>query len=197
MPAKDDNLNLRDPSLPDPMERSPHAVSDADVLFPNLPAEVVELASTNIFARDECERARKSRLRATAMLMLRHQGYSGRQIAQMLGTSHSAVRMAMVRARREGRLKELQGVLESDSAALAVESLNHHLKKKDKEATFETLRGLGHFRTYSNIDNKHAAGGGVMPPLTVNIVNAPTGQTMFVTAEPMGVAREDAIDAAE
>jgi hypothetical protein len=159
-----------------------------DVMFPALPAEI---EGANDYAKGLTERNAKARLKASAILILRQQGYNRREIGRMVGLTPNAVRVALWRARQAGKLNELRGILENDSLALAIESLNFHLKAKDKDATFETLKGLGQFRDYNNskIDGAPAF---TMPALQVTIVNAPNAGGQQIVSAPIGVPREDA-----
>jgi hypothetical protein len=101
----------------------------------------------------------------------------------------NAVRVALNRARAANKLNDIATVLGSESAALAVESLNSHLKKKNLDATLETLKGLGHFRNYNNSKNEHVGSAG-MPALVVNVMAPAVGAVQIATA-PVGVPRED------
>jgi DNA-binding CsgD family transcriptional regulator len=164
-------------------------LSDAEVLFPALP----ELGEQNEYAAITNTARVKARLRATALLTLRSQGHNTREIGRMLGMTPHAVQMALWRARKAGRLNDLRHILENDSAALAIDSLNFHLKKKDKDATFKTLEGLGHFKNY----NHNAGTGGPvfqMPALTVTVVNAPNQGGQQLLSAPIGQPREDKAD---
>lgn len=158
-----------------------------DVMFPGLPDGVID---TTEYAKGVSERNLKARMRATALLVLKQQGYSRHEIGRMLGMTANAVRVALNRARQAGRLNELRGILENDSLALAIEGLNFHLKKKDKEAVFKTLEGLGHFRNYNNSKMEGGAGF-TMPALSVTIVNAPNAGEQQIISQPVGVPRED------
>lgn len=162
-----------------------------DVLFPAVPIADEDM---NTFTKALSLREGKARTKATVLLVLRQQGRSMREIASLLEMTPNAVRVALQRARAAGKINELRGLLENDSLALAVESLNHHLKKKDKDATFKTLEGLGHFRNYNNSKMEGGAGF-TMPPLTINIVNAPNngGMQQIVGSAPVGAPREDAV----
>lgn len=165
-----------------------------EIMFPDIPRSALtaddKLEMTKYAVVERDAQARR-RFRAQAILLMRERGYSVRDIARMIGSSPKGVAQALYRARKAGRLDDLRGVLEHDSLALAVDGLNHHLRAKDKEAIFETLKGLGQFRQYHN--NKHdGMPSGGMPPLTVNIVNAAPGSAQaLVVSEPMGTPRED------
>lgn len=181
MPDSVDALEMREAraaDTPEPIE---------DVMFPELPKELGEL---NDFAKELTERDAKVRLKANAILILRQQGKNRREIGRMLGMTPNAVRVALWRARKAGRLNDIRSILENDSAARAVESLNYHLDKKDKDSTFKTLEGLGLFRSYNN--SKMEAGAGfVMPALNVTIVNAPNQGEQQIVSTPIGVPRKD------
>jgi hypothetical protein len=63
-------------------------------------------------------------------------------------------------------------VLEHDSLALAVEGLNYHLARRDKDAIFKHLEGMGQWKSYGH--QKHdGAGAFHLPALQVNIQVAP------------------------
>jgi hypothetical protein len=164
----------------------------ADVMFPALPDPELAAAqakpATVRAARAQTER---QRLKAAAILVLRAQGHGRDRIAKMLGMTPRAVRAALYRARAKGLLDDITGALEHDSLALAVDGLNYHLERKDKDAIFETLKGLGRFRQYSWA--KHDGALTQMPPLTVNIITAPPrpDQGEVVVSTPMGTPRED------
>lgn len=159
-------------------------------LFPELPAEALETKAGQALSF----KLARSRAKGAALLILRQQGYTRKQIGQLLGMAPNAVRVALNRARAQGKLNELRGILENDSLALAVEGLNYHLEKRDKDAIFKHLEGMGHWKSYSN--NKTDGGGATtLPPLTVNIQVAQlapgvSGQPVVVS-EPMGKPRED------
>ena len=165
-----------------------------DVLFPELPDTKAFGGPLNKYAESLNSYQKARRLRSQAILLLREQGYSRKEIGKLCGMTPNAVRQALTRARREGKLNELRSILENDSLALAIESLNHHLLAKDKDATFKTLEGLGQFRAYNN--SKHEGTPGfTMPALTVNVVavappaaGAPAGEP---GEAPLGVPRED------
>lgn len=159
-----------------------------EVMFPGLP-EGVDIAGVD-YAKGVNERNLKARMRATALLVLKQQGYSRHEIGRMLGMTANAVRVALNRARQAGRLNDLRSILENDSLALAIEGLNFHLKKKDKEAVFKTLEGLGQFRNYNNSKMEGGAGF-TMPALSVTIVNAPNAGQQQIVSSPVGVPRED------
>lgn len=182
-------------SLPIPLEPAdlPVATDDTpleDILFPGLP----DAAKDSKLGKAIAERLTKQRLKAAAILTLQSQGFSRREIGRMCGMSPNAVRMALNRARKLGRLNDLRSVLENDSMALAVEGLNHHLRLKDKDAIFEHLKGMGQWRSYNN--NKHdgvPAGG--LPDLNV-VVNVVAGAPR-PDVQALGVPRvdEDTVDA--
>lgn len=181
-----DALEMRAPQAP-----APARASDADVLFPALPPDLDGLEGLNEFAKQITARDAKARLRGTAILVLRQQGYNRREIGRMVGMTPNAVRVALWRARQSGRLNELRGILEHDSLALAIESLNFHLKKKDKDCTIETLKGLGQFKSYNN-SKVDGTPGFTMPALTVTIVNAPNqGGQQAIVSDPIGSPRAD------
>lgn len=181
MPDSLDALEMRDAHAPEapatPLE---------DVMFPALPAGVDDTDYT----RGVNERTARARSKAAALLILKQQGYTRREIGRMLGMTANAVRVALNRARATGRLNDLRSVLENDSLALAIEGLNHHLRKKDKDAVFKTLEGLGHFRNYNNSKMEGGAGF-VMPSLSVTIVNAPNAGEQMIVSQPVGQPRVD------
>lgn len=183
-----DTLEMRDASA----LMAPAAADESieDVLFPPLPPG---LDPENKRVKEITERDLKTKFRATALLVLRMQGYSRREIGQLMGMTPNCVRVSLNRARQKGHLGDLRAILENDSAALAVESLNFHLKKKDKDVTVETLKGLGHFRTYNHSKMEGVAGAS-MPALSVTIVNAPNadGGQQAIVSTPVGMPREDA-----
>lgn len=184
------------PDSVDALETRAASTADApvqaleDVMFPALPKELGRL---NDFAAQTNERDVKARLRATAILVLKQQGYNRREIGRMCGMTPNAVRVALWRARSAGRLNDLRDVLQNDSMALAIEGLNYHLKKKDKDAIFKTLEGLGEFKSYNNNKNDGAAGY-VMPALTVTIVNAPNQGGEQIVSTPVGSPRIDKVE---
>lgn len=160
-------------------------VSDEDALFPPLPPE-----ADTPHAKEISFKLARSRAKAAALIALRQQGYTRKEIGRLLGMHPNAVRVALNRARSQGKLNELRAVLENDSLALAVEGLNYHLEKRDKDAIFKHLEGMGHWKSYSN--NKSEGGGSTtLPPLQVNVSfnNAPVGAV--IASEPMGTPRED------
>lgn len=183
MPDSLDAIEMRevrvDPAPDTPIE---------DIMFPDLPPDVRDL---NDAAKQVHERNVRTRMRSTVMLVMRQQGYTRREIGKFLNITPNAVRVALNRARAAGKLNDLRAILENDSLALAVESLNFHLKKKDKDLTLETLKGLGQFKSYNNTKNEGAPGF-TMPSLTVTVVNAPNhaGEQVIVSA-PVGTPRED------
>jgi len=163
-----------------------------EICFPDLPQGIDP--DSNL-GKAIAARQVKARLRATAMLTLKAQGYSYGQIADMLKISSNSVKQACKRARSAGKLNDLRDTLENESLALAIDSLNHHLKEKDKDMTKATLQGLGHFRNYSHSKNEGAPGF-QMPALQVNVVvqqgqPAPTADTFAVSEGVMGVPRAD------
>lgn len=112
---------------------------------------------------------RTSKARAAAIVAMRLGGMKSREIGKVLGIKPDMVRMVLYRARKNGTCTDIRVLLENDSAALALESLNTHLRKKDKDVTLETMKGLGYFKHYSN--NKNEGGAAfTMPALQVNVV---------------------------
>lgn len=172
--------HLEAPALPAAVDDRP----DEDVLFPGLPDD----AALSKLGQSITERQAKHRLKAAALLALQQQGYSRREISRMLGMSVNAVRMALNRARKAGRLNDLRNILEHDSLALAIEGLNHHLRLKDKDAIFKHLEGMGQWRSYQH--NKHdGVPPGGMPALQV-VVQVQAGAPV-VESVPLGTPRED------
>lgn len=162
-----------------------------DVMFPALPPAVCESQSSA--SRAFVQACTTGRARASAILILQQQGHSSREIGKMLGLSDVAVRQALSRARRAGRLNDLRQILENDSTALAVESLNHHLRAKDKQATFKHLEGMGHWKKFNNNTNEGSPTF-VMPKLEVTVINAPNMGGQQIVSMPVGVPREDSSD---
>src|SRR4051812_31107430 len=125
MPDSPDALDVRAaspaPALKEPIE---------DIMFPALPEN---LSPLNDFAQQTNARNVRSRIRASAILALRSQGFNRMEIGKMVGLTPNAVRVALYRARRAGAINDLRDILQNDSMALAIESLNYHLKKKDKD----------------------------------------------------------------
>lgn len=168
-----------------PADQEPEdSTSLEELLFPALP----EIAKDSKLGKAIAERLTKQRLRATAILTLQSQGFSRREIGRMCGMSPNAVRMALNRARKLGKLNDLRSILENDSMSLAIEGLNHHLRLKDKDAIFEHLKGMGQWRSYNN--NKHdGVPPGGLPELNV-VVNVVAGAPRPDVAA-IGVPRED------
>jgi predicted transcriptional regulator len=165
-----------------------------DVMFPVLDLSgVPESAETRRRRAAQSDTPETRRVKANTLLLMQTQGYSRKDIGKTLGMTETAVKHALTRARHANRLDDLRRTLEIDSRALAIEGLNYHLEKRDKEAIFKTLKGLGDFRTYTN--NRHDSGGVLgMPPLTVTIVNNPgtVGRAeKIIESSPMGAPRED------
>jgi hypothetical protein len=154
-----------------------------DALAPALPDN---LDHSKPAVKRESAAVAAARVRAAAIIGLRLQGKKRREIAQILGMTPIAVKFVLVRARRRGWLNDVDADLRADSAALAVEGLNALLEKRDKDAVFKTLEGLGHFKSY-----KHNEGGVAtheLPSLNVNILNAPSTPQPVVS---VGKPRED------
>lgn len=112
----------------------------------------------------------QQRARAQAILAMANAKMSKAQIAKALEMKPNAVKVALWRLRSKGLLNDLRDILENDSAALAVDSLNYHLKKKDPDLTAETLKGLGFFKNHSHAKHEGGGSGFTMPPLQVNVV---------------------------
>lgn len=158
-----------------------------EAVFPELPPDALETEH----GKQISFKLARSRAKAAALIALRTQGYTRKEIGRLLGMSPNAVRVALNRARAAGKLNELRAILENDSTAMAIEGLNYHLEKRDKDAIFKHLEGMGHWKSYSN--NKSEGGGTTtLPPLQVNIQFAaqPAG-AIVATSEPMGAPRED------
>lgn len=134
------------------------------------------------------EQAVKARLRGQALLALANSGYTRAQIAKLLGLKENTVKVALWRARAAGRLNDLRNILEHDSTALAVDTVNYHLRKKNADVAIEHLKGVGYYKNHSHMKHDGVPVGG-MPPLTVNVVvqNA-IGGAMPVTPETFDVS---------
>lgn len=138
------------------------------------------------------------RMRDNAMIALVQAGHDRFSIAKLLGIKENSVRVALWRARARGELNDLRAILEHESSALAVNAINHHLRKKNPEVAIEHLKGMGFYKNHSHVRNDGVPPQG-LPPLQVNIVltNAPgspnpTAETFDVSPLAIGVAREDA-----
>lgn len=185
------DLALREPDAPQPAEVE---VPIEEICFPDLPADVESDEKSSLVKAIRARQTR-ARLRAAALITLKGQGYSYGQIAEMVGLSVNAVKLACKRARARGKLNDLRATLENESMALAVDSLNHHLRAKDKQMTIEHLKGMGQYRHYNNNHNDGVPGF-TMPALQVNVVvqagmPAPTPETFDVSDGEIGVPRVD------
>jgi hypothetical protein len=109
-------------------------------------------------------------------------------MGRMLHMTPNAVRMALNRARKAGKIEDLRYLLENDCMALAVESLQHHLRLQDKEATFKHLEGMGVWKTYAH--SRHEGGPTLtLPALQVNVQVA--AGAPVIESVPIGVPRGD------
>jgi predicted transcriptional regulator len=149
------------------------------------------------FLQGSNEQAVRARIRANRLIALAQAGYTRRQIAKLLGLKPNTVKVALWRARSSKRLNDLRDMLENDTSALAVDTVNHHLRKHDKDVAIEHLKGMGFYKNHSNVKNEGGSGF-TMPPLTVNVLvkndlgAAPVTPETFDTSEMcVGVPRED------
>jgi predicted transcriptional regulator len=180
-----------------PADQNPHALDPADVAFPELPAD--EIGDDDPKRKKVRElvagRVSKQRLRARLLFALRAQHYSHGEIAELTGLSVNAVKKALQRARHAGILNDQRKTLEVESTDLAIDSLNYHLRRRDKKVTLAHLKGMGHYRNYSNQKNEGMAGLS-MPPLQVNVTvqtgtPAPAPDVIDVSDGAIGVPRTD------
>jgi predicted transcriptional regulator len=142
-----------------------------ETLFPNLP-RFPDGDDGTPYAKDVDVRVVRQRLRAQVLLTLRAQGFSVPETARMVGMTPTAVKKALTRARAAGRLNDLRGILRNDSLARAVDGLNHHLDKKDKDAIFKTLDAVGgEVGWQAGRQAPSVTGGAQLPPLQLTIVN--------------------------
>lgn len=149
------------------------------------------------FALRAKEGAVRARVRGNQLIALAKAGYTRHQIAKLLGMKPMTVKSCLYRARRDGRLRDLQDMLQHDTSALAVDAINSALRQKDSSVAIEHLKGMGFYKNHSNIKNEGGAGF-AMPPLQVNVVvknefgAAPTtAETFDVSEQSVGVPRED------
>lgn len=138
------------------------------------------------------------RMRDNAMIALVHAGHDRFSIAKLLGVKPNAIKVALWRARRRGELNDLRLILENETSALAVDAINHALRKKDATIAVEHLKGVGLYKNHSFVRNDGVPPSG-LPPLQVNVVvqNSPTmaavtAETFDVSPAALGVPREDA-----
>jgi hypothetical protein len=190
MPEPSAALELR-PGSASPSLEDVVAPAGIDVIeIPSAVATLQAKLGTN-------EQTVRMRVNAQALLALAQAGHTRRQIATALKMTPNAVKVALWRLRSAGLLNDLRDKLANDSAALAVDSLNFHLRKKDKDVTIETLKGLGHFKNHSNTKHEGGAGGFALPPLQVNVVfnqgaQPLPGQAPDFSEAVVGVPRDDA-----
>ena len=142
----------------------------------------------------------KARERDNQLVALIQAGHTQRKIGELLGLKPNAVRVALWRARHRGVLNDLRSRLEHDTTALAIDTVNYHIKtKKSESAAIEHLRGMGFYKNHSNVKNEGGGAGGFqMPPLQVNVVVQNnqgaahvTPETFDVSEGAIGVPRED------
>lgn len=168
-----------------------------DVAFPELPPAPDDITEAEKKVRTmTAGRIAKARLRAKLLFSLRAQQYSYGEIAQITGLSVNAVKKALKRARAAGVGGEsIQKMLAQESTELAVESLNHHLRNRDKSMTIAHLKGMGHYRNYSH-NKSEGMPGFTMPALQVNVTvqngeALPPGAAIDVSDGAIGVPRTD------
>lgn len=141
----------------------------------------------------------KALARRSALIALVKAGHSSRKIGEMLGLKPNAVRVAIWRARNDGHLNDLREMLNNEVSALAIDTVKHHIKKKNADVAIEHLKGVGLYKNHSNVKNEGGGAGFQMPPLQVNVVVQNQAGAMPVTPEnfdvsegAIGVMREDA-----
>lgn len=167
-----------------------------DVAFPELPEvePIEDDAKAEAARKMTAGRIQKQRLRAKLLFALRAQNYSHGQIAELTGLSVNAVKKALRRARDAGIFESATRILQTESTELAIESLNHHLRRHDKEMTKAHLKGMGFYKNYSNQKNETPAGF-QMPPFQVNITfeggARPAPEAIDVSDGAIGVPRTD------
>ncbi len=187
----------------------PDAMSVPDDVIAGLEAEIAAFAADHEPEKQSAverlklalgcrEQAVRARLKRDALVSMKQAGLSNRKIAQILGVKETTVRINVWRARQAGQLNDLRDILEHDVSALAVDTITHHLKRKDKDVAIEHLKGVGLYVNHSNRKNEGGGPGFVMPPLQVNVVVQNQGgatvtpETFDVSEGEFGVAREDA-----
>lgn len=183
-------------SLPDPHAVPAEVISDAEAAVAANPADTsaVKRLQAAIGAN---EQAVKARARRAHLLNLAKAGFTRKQIAKLLGVKENTVKVALWRARASGELNDLRDILAHDTTALAVDTVNHHLKKKNPSVAIEHLKGIGLYKNHSNVKNEGVPSSG-LPPLQVNVVfqqapgvSAPTPETFDVSEACVGVQRVD------
>lgn len=140
----------------------------------------------------------KAQVRYNEILALTRAGHSIRKIAEMKGLKQNTVKQVIFRARRSRVLNDLREILEHETTALAVDTVNHHLKKKNADVAVEHLKGMGLYKNHSNVKNDGGGAGFQMPPLQVNVVVqnvaelAKRPESFDYSEGAVGVPREDA-----
>lgn len=177
-------------------------LKDADIAYDAAQALLARETAVQRLQRTLGTRAQsvKALARRSALIALVKAGHPQRKIGEMLGLKPNAVRVAIWRARTDGHLNDLREMLNNEVSALAIDTVRHHLKKRNADVAVEHLKGVGLYKNHSNqkIDGP-GAGGFQMPPFQVNIVMQQTAgvptvtpATFDVSEGAIGVPREDA-----
>lgn len=129
----------------------------------------------------------RSTRRTVAMAAMAVQGFTAKEIAQIMNVEPNTVEKALYRMRRRGRLVDSEDKLDHGIIPEAIEQLMLLVKGGDREAILAALKGRGFFK-------HHAAGGketgvAVQTNLVVRFEVPGGGEKPALVGQVVGVAR--------
>lgn len=144
--------------------------------FEALPTTVERVLMPENLAAGRAALSLRKDERVAAAAALRAAGVKPGRIAQMLGVAVGTVRDYLVAAREWGGLDDVVRDIEFRHVPQAVQNLGKLLESGDKEATLETLKGRGVFRTFGNTKVDGPVGANAMQ-VNVTFNGVPAGES--------------------
>lgn len=114
-----------------------------------LPAAGTDLDRNKAKGRRRRSSQRKLPRQLAAIIAMRTEGLTNKQIAEKLGLAVPTIGVILQKARKELHLSDLVDRVEHRAVPTAVDNLIEGLDKGDKDYTLATLKGVGVFRSHS------------------------------------------------
>lgn len=192
--ARDDGGD--DPSVMDPYAGITAHRRETAVLAAT--ATLDEIQRVQSKTRDKDGRIRRGKF-IGAVLGMRYEGHTPKEIAELLGCSHQQVTYALTQIRRDADLDAQVRRLNAIAVPLAMDNAVRGVMNGDKDYTLRVLDGAGVFRTHKSIQGeikqtitslsvvlempRHLVGQPLPLPRAGQIVGAPTVHTGLPSAQ--------------
>ena len=143
------------------------ATFDAD----STPAQAKDVIEADLHPIIVKDRSARSRIADWAMMRATEPGITNKEIAKRLGIGEATLNVVISRAARDGWLKfdDPMSRLEHEIMPQAVDNLKELVRKKDKQATMEVVKGIA----FPQFKETHGIQEAPSTVLAIKIENAP------------------------